>query len=170
MIAKRCFLQWFMLLLSYAVAAFFGVTAGLVQAVWYADVTHITAVIAVVFIVSCGYLGLSSWRYDRIDASALGSTLQFREVLADTNFGRTMAFIVTLLGLLGTAIGLMFQAKAMGQLDVTNPQNIVGFIGTIGAALSTALYATASGIIACIGITLMNLNIEYFVDRDTVKR
>lgn len=170
MLAKRCFLQWFMLVLSYTVAAFFCVTAGLAQAVWDADVTHITSVIAIVFVASCGYLGLTSWRHDNIDNTQLGSALKVAEVSADTNFGRTMAFIVTLLGLLGTAIGLMFQAKAMGQLDVSNPQNIVGFIGTIGSALSTALYATASGIIACIGITLMNLNIEYFIDRQAVNK
>src|SRR5262249_56709584 len=37
---RRCFLQWFVLLLSYAAAAFFASYYGLLQAIWQTDVTY----------------------------------------------------------------------------------------------------------------------------------
>jgi hypothetical protein len=156
---KRCFLQWFVLSLAFVTAAFFAGYYGLFQMIWNGDVTHVTSGIAVVFLASCLYLGFASWRFD-------ASRDAPNRAAADSNIGRTSAFLVTLLGLLGTAIGLMFQVKALGSLDVSNPQAIVGFISSIGSSLSTALYATACGIVACIGITVMNSNLEYFIDLD----
>lgn len=155
MIVKRCFLQWFALLLTFAAMGFFSWQYGVPQAIWHADITYMTSVIAASFIMVVGYLGFASWRYD---------TTEYAIATADVGLGRMAAFSVTLLGLLGTTIGLMIQVRAMGNVDVSNPQNVVQFIATIGGALSTALYCTASGIIASIGITLMNANIEYFID------
>ena len=61
---KRCFLQWFVLCLGYAVITFFAAYYGVFQQVWTVDVTHLTSVIAMMFIAACGYLGAASWRYD----------------------------------------------------------------------------------------------------------
>ena len=46
----RCFLQWFVLCLSYIVAAFFATYFGCPQAIWHADMTHMTSVIAILFV------------------------------------------------------------------------------------------------------------------------
>lgn len=154
---RRCFLQWHALALSYAVAGYFAFAAGLPQTIWRTDATHMTSVIAVMFVISCLYLGFASWRFRE------GAGVATAE--ADSGLGRVAAYVVTLIGLLGTAIGLMMQVKAMGAIDVSNPQNIVNFIATIGTALSTALYSTACGIIASVGITAMYANIDYFLDR-----
>jgi hypothetical protein len=178
MIDKRCFLQWFVLTLGYVVTAFFGWRYGLLQSIYAGDITHMTSVIAAVFVISCLYLGFGSWRFGckalvpfANDAwimehrIAAAKVQLLRDANADVGIGRAAGFMVTLIGLLGTAIGLMVQVKAMGAVNVGDPASIVGFISTIGAALATALYATACGIVACLGITLLNANLEYFVDR-----
>lgn len=158
----RCFLQWFVLCLSYIVAAFFATYFGLPQAIWHADMTHMTSVIAILFVAACGYLGFASWRYD----SNPDPVTKFATAIADSNMGRAAAYIVTLVGLLGTAIGLMYQVQAMASIDLSNPQHVLEFVGAIGAALSTALYATACGIVGSVGITMLGSNLEFFMHRD----
>jgi hypothetical protein len=65
MIDKRCFLQWFVLLLSYAAAAFFAGYYGLLQSIWRTDVTYMPAVIGALFVATVLYVGFASWRFDR---------------------------------------------------------------------------------------------------------
>ena len=91
---------------------------------------------------------------------------KFATAIADSNMGRAAAYIVTLVGLLGTAIGLMYQVQAMASIDLSNPQHVLEFVGAIGAALGTALYATACGIVGSVGITMLGSNLEFFMHRD----
>jgi hypothetical protein len=153
---KRCFVQWFAIMLSYAVATFFAAMYGLPQLIWSSDVTHMTSLIGIVFVVTCLYLGFASFRYN--DAWP-----QVAE--ADSGLARIASYVVTLMGLLGTVIGLTLQVRAMAGIDASNPATIVGFIASFGSSLSTALYSTACGIVASIGITGMYANIDYFLDR-----
>ena len=60
----------------------------------------------------------------------------------------------------------MAQVKAMAAVDVASSQSVLAFVGSIGGALGTALYATSCGIVGCIGLTLLTSNIEYALDRD----
>lgn len=154
MIDRVCFLRWFGIVLAYLTASFFAWYYGVFSDVYTVDVTHITSVIGVIFVISVAYLGIASWRADVRPSNAN----------ADAALGRTLAFIVTLVGLLGTSLGLMLQVKAMGSIDVSNVQNVVGFVATIGAAFGTALYCTVSGILASIGITILTSNLEYYLD------
>jgi hypothetical protein len=164
MIEKRCFLQWFVITLGYVVTAFFAWQYGLLQSIYAGDITYMTSVIAAIFVGTCLYQGFASWRFGRkIEPSGL-RPLVARDANADVGVGRVAGFLVTLVGLLGTAIGLMVQVKAMGSVNINDPASIVGFISTIGTALSTALYATSCGIVACVGISVLNANLEFFVD------
>jgi len=158
---KRCFLQWFVLLLSFATITFFAGYYGLLRMVWETDVTHMTSVIGGVFIAAIVYLGIASWRYDnprRFIATAI----------ADTGVGKTASYIVTLIGLLGTVIGLTLQVKAMANINLSDQANMIAFVKAVSSSLGTAFYATGCGIIGSIGIIAMTANLEYFIDRDEV--
>jgi hypothetical protein len=61
---KRCFLQWFVLLLSYGTAAFFAAYYGLLQSIWRTDVTYMTSVIGAIFVAAALYIGFESWRFE----------------------------------------------------------------------------------------------------------
>ena len=153
---KRVFLQWFALALSYAVAAYFAFVHHIPQAVFHADVTYMTSVITVVFAAAVAYLGFASFRYsDQTPAVAS----------ADSNLGHVAVYITTLLGIFGTVIGIGMQLKAMGALDMSNPQSVTTFMTAFVAGMSTAVYSTACGVIASIGSYLMCANLDYFLDR-----
>ncbi len=160
---KRCFLQWFVLCLSFTVIAFFAAYYGVFQRVWVVDVTHLTSVIAAIFVAACGYLGVASWRYDN---PFQHPGTRFATAVADSNVGRAAAYIVTLIGLLGTAIGLMLQVQAMATIDLSNAQHALQFVVAVLSGLGTALYATACGIVGSIGITVLGSNLEYFMNRN----
>lgn len=154
MMFRRCFTQWFLLLLGYGAAGFFAARLGLFRFVWNGDFTFMTSVIGVIFVLMVVLLGIASWKVDSDNKYANSVTV----------LGRSTAYVVTLFGLLGTAIGLMYQVAALGHLNVADAANVVQFIGTVGSSLSSALLSTATGIIASIGITAMNSNIEFFLD------
>ena len=154
---KRPFLQWFVITVAYVVAAFFAYQFGVFHKVWNVDFTYMTSLIALTFISSQLYLGYATWKYDPNNTT---------QAYASVGVGRVAAFIVTLMGLLGTALGLMALANAIGGVDVANPSSILQSLKTELLSLSTALYATCTGIIACMGLTATNTNLEYFADRD----
>ena len=160
---KRCFLQWFVLCLGYTVIAFFAAYYGVFHQVWAVDVTHLTGVIAVMFIAACGYIGVASWRYDQPHQNP---ETRFAQAIADTNIGRSAAYLVTLLGLLGTVIGLTIQVRAMASIDLSNAQHALQFVVAVLSGLGTALYATGCGIVASFGITMLGSNLEYFTQKD----
>jgi len=158
-VSHRVFLQWIMLLISFATAAFFAGYYGILGMIWQTDVTFMTSVIAGLFVVSVFYLGWSSWRYDN------GGRMQ--GAVADTGVGRASAYVITLVGLLGTVIGLTMQVRAMGSIGA-DVGSLLGFLKTVSVALGSAFLATGCGIVGSIGIVIMTANLDYFIDRDEV--
>lgn len=166
---KRCFLQWFVLLLSFATATFFTGYYGLLQMIWQTDVTYMTSVIAGLFVVSVFYLGFSSWCYDRTRSweDTAWAAKRTAAAVADTGIGRAAAYVITLVGLLGTVIGLTMQVRAMGSIGA-DVASLLGFLKTVSVALGSAFLATGCGIVGSIGIVIMTANLDYFIDRDEV--
>jgi hypothetical protein len=126
---KRCFLQWFILLLSYGTAAFFAAYFELLQSIWRTDVTYMTAVIGAIFVAAALYIGFASWRFDSNGAIAnphneTGANRQ-ATAIADSGLGRTASYVITLVGLLGTVIGLTLQMRSMATIDVANINSLV---------------------------------------------
>jgi hypothetical protein len=148
----RPFLQWFLLVLSYVSGAVFAARAGLFGLVWRGDASHISIVIAAIALAAVIHNGVATWRYCR------GRSLS--AVLADLSVGHAVAHSVTLLGLLGTVIGLMVQLSA---LAVLSPTAIGSHLAAVLSGMSTALFATGAGITACLLVTVVTINLEFFV-------
>jgi drug/metabolite transporter (DMT)-like permease len=169
---KRCFLQWFVLLLSYGTAAFFAAYYGLLQSIWRTDVTYMTSVIGAIFAAAALYIGFASWRFDSKGTIAYphNETRPNRQAtaIADSGLGRTASYVITLVGLLGTVIGLTLQMRSMATIDVGNINSLVAAFKLISTSLGSAFYATGCGIIGSIGIIVMVANLDYFLDRDEV--
>lgn len=163
---KRAFLQSFVLLLSYAAATFFAAYFGLLQVIWKTDVTFMTSAIAAVFLVSVLYMSWASWRFDHHRPGFRSKRGYIESAIADTGIGRTASYVVTLLGLLGTVIGLSLQAQAMATINFADPNNLIAFIKVVASALGSAFFATGAGIVGSIGIIIMTANLDYFIDQE----
>lgn len=163
MIEKRCFLQWFLMTLACGVGGFFAWHTGLLRQVWDADMTHMTSVIAAMFVLAVGYMGFASWRYDR-------SSWKGRDAVAyaDVGLAHWAAAGVIYVGLIGTVIGLMWQLQALGHVDPANPASGATFLSVTVRSLSTAFYATGAGLVAALLIGAITQNLAYFLDRNEV--
>ena len=163
MIDKRAFLQWFVITLGYAVAAFFAWNYGIFTDVWNTDSTRMTSVIAAMFVATVGYMGFATWRHDSEATSNRGN-----KAFADVSVGNFAGAAVIYVGLIGTVLGLMAQLHALGVVDPANPQSGLSFLGTTTKALGTAFYATGAGLVAALGIGVLTQNLSYFLDLNEV--
>lgn len=158
---RRAFMQWFILVIGFALATFFAAYYGVLQTIWKTDVTYMTSVIAGLTVMVVGYLGIASWR--------LGNRwhrYQTSSAVADANLGRIAAYVVTLFGLLGTVIGLQYQASAMATVSA---DNLAQFLVQVSVGLKTAFYATQCGIVGSLAIIAVVANLDHFIDYNDVE-
>lgn len=135
---KRTFLAHFVICLACAAAVFFATLYGVPQLIWQSDLSHMTSVIAALFVGSALYLGWLAWRLSPSTASA---------ILAKAEYGHFIEEKFLRLGILGTVIGLSLQAKALAA-------------GTDGLMpLATAMMCTATGVLASLLMSVLAFNI-----------
>jgi uncharacterized protein YacL len=127
-----------------AAGAFFAFVYGLPQLVWNSDLSHMTSVIAGVFVASCFYLGWLSWNLSPSTASAT-------EIKAEWGWFAEEKFVR--MGLFGTVIGLILQAKVLA----TGSEGL--------GPLSTAFMSTAVGVLASFLLALLAFNITSHIER-----
>jgi hypothetical protein len=143
------FLSHFVLCLAVAAAAFFAALNGVFQTIYASDLSHMTSVLAALFVGSAAWLGWQAWRVDASDTGydppggAQGAA----------SFGHLAERLCVMAGLAGTTIGLSLQATAL-----------MSGAASFGA-LSTSLYTTASGVVAAALIAVLTHNLESGIGR-----
>lgn len=150
--ARLTFLSHFVICLACAGATFFAWTRGIPQSVYAGDVSMMTSAIAALFVATVVYLGWQAWRagdapvYLGLDNG--GRRIEGRAKI-DTDTGYLAAELCMVIGVIGMAMGLSMQGKAIsagGQ--------------AIFAAWATQLSATIVGCIAAAVILVMTRLIE----------
>jgi hypothetical protein len=141
---RRCFLQHFVICLAVCAAAFFAIDYQIPQMIWNGDVSRMTTLIGVLFIMSSLYLGSLCWQLSRANISLIEKKAEFGWFAAET---------CVQLALVGTTIGLIMQAKTL----------VSGTAGLL--PLSTSLLTTAVGISASIVLRVMAYNLNAGIDR-----
>ena len=141
---RLTFLSWFILCLGIAAGAFFAFAAGVPQAVYADDLSHMTSAIGLVFVGTAGWLGRQAWLGDNPSRSC---------AFPDLTWGNKAPEICAMLGLVGTVIGLSMQAKAL----MSGPASF--------GALATSLFTTACGATAAILLIVMTHVVEAGIRR-----
>ena len=129
---RKAFIGHFLLILAMLAGAFFATLYGVPQAIFAADQSYMTSAIVALVCVSVIAIGRAAWSGD-----ARG-----------VEFGHFAVRISVLLGLVGTAVGLSLQARAL-----------VGGAAAFGP-LATSLFSTMTGAGAAILIEFMTFNLE----------
>ena len=149
--ARLTFLSHFVICLAVGSAAFFAALNNVPQTIWADDLSHMTSVIALLFVGASIYLGRQAWIADEAASAGL------RPPSAD--FGHLAERLSVMAGFVGTAIGLSLQANALagGSASFT--------------ALATSLFTTACGGAAAALLAVMTFNLEAGIRRaGTAKR
>ena len=135
---RRCFLAHFLICLGIGGGAFFAWFNGVPQAIFAADQSMITSVIAKLFVTSTLYIGRIGWDVGPNSSAAFGHFAVRLSVMA---------------GIVGTAVGLSLQAKSL--------------IGGSAAflPLATSLYTTVAGATSAILLEILSFNLETGIKR-----
>jgi hypothetical protein len=142
---RLTFLSHFVLCLAVGSAAFFAAVNGVPQTIWADDLSHMTSVIAMLFVGASIYLGRQAWIADEAPSSGEGPP--------SADFGYLAERLSVMAGFVGTAIGLSLQAKSLagGATSFT--------------ALATSLFTTACGGASAALLAVMTFNLEAGIRR-----
>lgn len=146
------FVRWWLLMLAIGVAVFWGFHTGIIQAITSVDVTHLTSINAVLFLLVSGVLGYTTYNLGPYNTESAKKALRL---------GHFMSAFCMSIGLLGTVIGLiiMLQTQVQG-VNTGDASSMLALVMTVMTALGTALYTTAVGIGTAMLIQLQCFNLE----------
>src|ERR1700757_595092 len=102
---RLTFLSHFVICLAVASVAFFAALNNVPQTIWNDDLSHMTSVIALLFIGASIYLGRQAW--------IAGGAASAGPQPPSPDFGPLAERLSVMAGFVGTAIGLSLQAKAL---------------------------------------------------------
>lgn len=126
-----------------ATSFFWAFNIGIVEKIWETDVTMLTSVISLIFVLSNILLGYIAYNYDKDHLKA--------KLIRATDTIWFISEILMALGMLGTVIGLiaMLGANVVGN-GLQNMNGIQTLLGNMWLHMGLALYTNAVGIICSI--------------------
>ena len=133
---RLTFLSHFVICLAVTAGLFFAWVENVPRTIWDADVSMMTSVVFLLFLVTAVHLGRQAWWADCPDGKS------------SADFGHLAERLCVMAGLAGTTIGLSLQAKAL-----------MSGSASFGA-LSTSLFTTACGVSAAALIAMMTFNLS----------
>lgn len=148
--AKYLFVKWFIIFAAIIAISVIAAKLGLFTFVVSVDISHLSSIIACLFVIFTGMAGKLCYDLSSIKYTSKISYKRKMRVL------RFMASSFFTMGLLGTIIGFcyMMHGTLKTDLDVTT------IITQLKIGASTKLYATLSGIVSSLLLQLQILVIE----------
>jgi hypothetical protein len=149
--SKFLFVKWFIVFSATIAASCIAASLGFFSLVLASDISHLSSVIAVLFVTSSILAGKLSYEI----SSGLISTVSLKRKLKFLNF---MADAFFTLGLLGTIVGFCYMMY--GTLNSGAGVDVAQIIAQLKVGASTKLYATLAGILSSLLLQLQILIIE----------
>ena len=135
------FTKWFLVNSVVATAAFFAETKGALSTMIKNDVSHLTIVIMILYVLLTAFVGKLCYLADKADKKKAKHDLS--ELSRRSEIGWFAAEHFFSLGLLGTIIGLIIATG--GSLDSALP--LTEIVAGLKEGLNTAFYTTVCGIV-----------------------
>lgn len=149
------FIAWWVSVLLMATGVFWASYFGLIQAMWIADETYITSLIAAIFVVTNVYLGIAAYwaGYPIVTYEDW-----FRNRLQTTWF---ISEQLMALGMLGTVIGLIMM---LANNFVAGDAGMQNMLAGMWKSMGLALYTNAVGLVCSIVLKIQVYVVGYGVD------
>jgi hypothetical protein len=176
-LTKNTFLTWLIASAMILTGAFWAWHSGVFSEVWTKDVTYLTSIISATFILVYSRLGRISWEIGHppgIDSVGLTDDYYakwLRSIKRRLKLGVFFGVFCFTLGIIGTVIGFILMLKSGGLAkDMTDPAVQQALLTGIIGHLATALYCTATGIIAGALIQVITFFLIYSLEAETDAR
>jgi len=145
-------LKWWLFFCVTITAATVIYYLGFFHVVWESDLTKLSFVIIVLFVLTSIAIGFKTWK---------SKTKQLTDFELDTLWFTSESMLT--LGMIGTVAGfILMLGESFGSIDASNPETLKAALATMAVGMSTALYTTLIGLV-CAQLTkvqLMNLEAE----------
>lgn len=128
---------WWVTVLASATAFFWAYHTGLVEKIWHDDVTMITSILGLMYVVALGAIGFIAYTIKKRDNSKLIDAVWFgsEQMLA--------------LGMLGTVVGFIYLlSSGITSASVTDATSLAKLLANMSVGLGIALYTNAVGILS----------------------
>ena len=154
------FVKWFLLNAVFLTAIFFSETKGAISLMVKSDVSHLTIVIMMLYVVMSAYVGKLCYLADRLDTKKVENDAQYLTKRAEVGWFTAEHFFS--LGLLGTVFGLCV-ATSTSLNEGTEVSDIVSGLKT---GLNTAFYTTICGIIFSLPLQAQLMILRFRIEND----
>lgn len=128
---------WWVTVLASATAFYWAYFAGIVTKIWSDDVTMITSLLGLMYVVALAAIGFIAYTIKKRDNSKLIDAVWFgsEQMLA--------------LGMLGTVIGFIYLlSSGISSASVTDASSLAVLLANMSVGLGIALYTNAVGILS----------------------
>jgi len=151
---EKTFIRWYLFTAVYLCGLVPMWYYGMFQKIHAADVTNITILIYVIFVVAILLMGCTSYRISK----GKGKSLNLKYL--DITWFLSEAMMT--LGLIGTLAGMIYLfGQIFMEIDVTNPDDLKKALSHMATGLSTAMYTTIVGMISALLTRVQLMNLEY---------
>jgi uncharacterized membrane protein YtjA (UPF0391 family) len=159
------FLRWLLIFMLVALGSVIMYLAGFIDKINAADVTKLSFVIYVVFMVFTLRVGSDAWRlYKMGDASA-------KTMLNKQESAWFVSDMLLTIGMIGTVLGFIYMlGTSFGEIRMDDVETVRSALIRMGAGMSTALYTTAAGLICSMILKLQLFLIGQEIDNVLASR
>ena len=154
------FTKWFLLNAVMLTAVFFAEQKGAISTIVKNDLSHISILIMVLYVLVSVYVGKLCYLADKINENKKEEAKEFLRKRSHMGWFSAEHFFS--LGLLGTIIGLIFATQ--GSLDSSIP--IAEMVGGLKEGLNTAFYTTVCGIVFSLPLQVQLMILKFKLDGD----
>jgi len=154
------FTKWFLLNAVMLTAFFFTEQKGAISTIVKNDLSHISILIMVLYVLVSVYVGKLCYLADKINENKKEEAKEFLRKRSHMGWFAAEHFFS--LGLLGTIIGLIFATR--GSLDSSIP--IAEMVGGLKEGLNTAFYTTVCGIVFSLPLQVQLMILKFKLDGD----
>jgi|694.fasta_scaffold01135_3 hypothetical protein len=129
------FYIWWITNLAVATGVFWAWHSGIIAKIWYDDVTMITSVLSLLYVVTTALIGYVAYTKD------------FASKIVDACWFLSEQMLA--LGMLGTVVGFIYLlSSGITSASVTDPTSLATLLANMSVGLGIALYTNAVGILA----------------------
>lgn len=126
---------WWITNLAVATGVFWAWHSGIITKIWYDDVTMITSVLSLLYVVTTALIGYVAYTKD------------FASKIVDACWFLSEQMLA--IGMLGTVVGFIYLlSSGITSASVTDPTSLATLLANMSVGLGIALYTNAVGILA----------------------
>jgi hypothetical protein len=154
------FTKWFLLNSLVATAAFFAETKGALSTMVKNDISHLTIVIMILYVILTAFVGKLCYLADKLDKKKVKKDSV--KLSKQSEVGWFVAEHFFSLGLLGTVFGLCVATAT--NLDET--AQVSAIVAGLKAGLNTAFYTTICGIVFSLPLQAQLMILRYKLEAE----